>query len=169
MIKLVELNKKYKKQFIDMMEEWKNTNERIIPYILNNIDYHYFEHFITQAEIIESTRVKAPSKLYFCLDTTRNIFIGAVVIRLELNSDLLERGGHISNGIRPSERNKGYGNKLVSLAVKKCEQHGINKILMVCDKNNIASSKTIINNNGILENELKHDNITIQRYWINRS
>ena len=34
MIKLVELNKKYKKQFIDMMEEWKNTNERIIPYIL---------------------------------------------------------------------------------------------------------------------------------------
>lgn len=169
MFKLVELSKKYKKQFIDMMEEWSRKNEKIIPYILNNIDYHYFDHFVSQAELIESNRVKSPSKLYFCLDTSRNIFIGAVIIRLQLNRDLLERGGHISNGIRPSERNKGYGNILVSLAIKQCNQLGIDKVLMVCYKDNIASVKTIMNNNGFLENETIYDNKIIQRYWINRS
>ena len=103
-----------------------------------------------------------------CLDEERNIFVGAVVIRLSLSNDLLQRGGHISDGIRPSERNKGYGTKLVSLAIKKCNELGINEVLMVCDKNNIYSSKTIIKNNGKLENEIQIGNKVIQRHRINQ-
>ena len=38
---------------------------------------------------------------------------------------------------------------------------------MVCDKDNIASAKTIINNGGILENEIIDEDGDInQRYWI---
>ena len=37
---------------------------------------------------------------------------------------------------------------------------------MVCDKNNIASAKSIINNGGILENEIEVDGVVEQRYWI---
>lgn len=37
---------------------------------------------------------------------------------------------------------------------------------MVCDKNNIGSAKSIINNGGVLENEIVVDNITEQRFWI---
>ena len=37
---------------------------------------------------------------------------------------------------------------------------------MVCDKNNIYSSKTIIKNKGKLENEIQIENKVIQRYWI---
>ena len=40
MIKLIELSNKYKKQFFEMMDEWYNSKEKIIPYVLNNIDYH---------------------------------------------------------------------------------------------------------------------------------
>lgn len=39
-------------------------------------------------------------------------------------------------------------------------------VLMVCDKNNIGSAKSIINNGGILENEIEVDGVTQQRYWI---
>jgi predicted acetyltransferase len=40
-------------------------------------------------------------------------------------------------------------------------------ILITCDKDNIGSAKTIIANNGVLENELVEDNGNIvQRYWI---
>ena len=166
MIKLVTLSKKYKKQLFEMMDEWTNANEVIIPYILDKIDYHYFDIFLSKIEEIEQARVKVPSKIYFCLDDERNIFVGAVVIRLSLSNDLLQRGGHISDGIRPSERNKGYGTKLVSLAIKKCNELGINEVLMVCDKNNIYSSKTILKNNGKLENEIQIENKVIQRYWI---
>ena len=39
--------------------------------------------------------------------------------------------------------------------------------LMICDKDNIGSAKSIINNGGILENEFINSNGEIeQRYWI---
>jgi predicted acetyltransferase len=37
---------------------------------------------------------------------------------------------------------------------------------MVCDKENIASAKSIRRNGGILENEVLVDGVTEQRYWI---
>ena len=47
----------------------------------------------------------------------------------------------------------------------------INRVLLTCDKENIASSKTIISNGGVLENEVIDEvNLgesgIIQRYWI---
>ena len=38
---------------------------------------------------------------------------------------------------------------------------------MICDKTNIASAKSIINNGGILENEVINDKNVLQRFWIN--
>lgn len=74
----------------------------------------------------------------------------------------------IGDGIRPSERCKGYGTKMVSLAIEECEKMGIKDILMCCDKDNIASAKTIINNGSILENEINEEGVVVQRYWIKR-
>ena len=166
MIKLVKLDTKYKKQLIEMMDEWNNIKEKIIPYAISRIDYHYFDLYLNNLETLEKEKTKVDSQVYFCLETKTNKFIGAVTIRLTLTDELLLRGGHIADGIRPSERNKGYGTKLVSLALNKCKELGLNKVLMVCDKDNIPSSKTIIKNNGILENEIKIENQIIQRYWI---
>jgi predicted acetyltransferase len=82
------------------------------------------------------------------------------------------KGGHIGCAVRPTERQKGYGTKIISLGLKRCKELGIRKVLVVCDKENIGSSKAIINNNGILENEIEDDEIDNisgikQRYWIN--
>ena len=40
------------------------------------------------------------------------------------------------------------------------------KVLMVCDKEKIGSAKSIMNNGGVLENEVVVDGVTEQRYWI---
>ena len=42
----------------------------------------------------------------------------------------------------------------------------IKKVLITCDKDNIASAKTIKNNDGKLENEVEEGNEITQRYWI---
>ena len=102
----------------------------------------------------------------FCLDKDRNIFVGAVNIRHVLNDALLKTGGHIGDGIRPSERRKGYATAMIALALDECKRLGIKKVLMTCDKNNIGSAKSIINNGGILENEIEADEHIEQRYWI---
>ena len=50
--------------------------------------------------------------------------------------------------------------------MKKCKELGINKVLMTCDKTNIGSAKSIINNGGVLESEFEEDGVVEQRYWI---
>lgn len=107
-----------------------------------------------------------PDSTFFCLDEERNIIVGAVNIRHYLNEYLLAHGGHIGDGIRPSERRKGYATQMVGLALEECKRLGIKKVLMVCDKDNIGSAKSIIKNGGILENEQKEDGKVEQRYWI---
>ena len=107
-----------------------------------------------------------PDSTYFALDEERNIFVGAVNIRHHLNERLLLNGGHIGDGVRPSERRKGYGTQMVALALEKCRELGIEKVLMVCDRENIASAKTIIKNGGVLENEVEVEGTMEQRYWI---
>ena len=38
---------------------------------------------------------------------------------------------------------------------------------MVCEKDNIASAKSIVRNGGVLENEVADENgVVSQRYWI---
>ena len=74
---------------------------------------------------------------------------------------------HIGDGIRPSERKKGYATKMIALALEECKKLNIDRVLMVCFKDNIGSSKCTINNGGVLENEIIHEDGTIdQRYWI---
>ena len=92
--------------------------------------------------------------------------VGAVNIRHDLNDYLLKYGGHIGDGIRPSERRKGYATEMIRLALEECRKLGLTRVLVTCDKNNIGSAKSIIRNGGILENEVLEKGVIKQRYWI---
>jgi predicted acetyltransferase len=94
------------------------------------------------------------------------MIVGSVNIRHYLNESLLLNGGHIGDGVRPSERRKGSATKMIALALEECKKLGIEKVLMVCDKENVGSAKSIQNNGGILENEIEVDGVVEQRYWI---
>ena len=63
-----------------------------------------------------------PHSTFFCLDERRNIIVGAVNIRHYLNEHLLLHGGHIGDGIRPSERRKGYAVQMIGLALEECKK-----------------------------------------------
>lgn len=58
---------------------------------------------------------------------------------------------------------------MLSLALIECLKFNIKEVLITCDKDNIASAKTIIKNGGILENEIPEGNRITQRYWITLS
>lgn len=166
MLKLVKLKKEFSEQLIDMMDEWTMANEKIIPWSIRKCDYHDIGQYIGSLEVKEANGKNVPDSTYFCLDTERDIFVGAVNIRHYLNDKLLFSGGHIGDGIRPSERGKGLGTKMIALALDECRKLGIHDVLMCCDKGNIASARTIEKNGGVLENEVSEDGVPVLRYWI---
>lgn len=165
-LRLVKLTPQYRRHLEEMMEDWYGTGEKIIPYAIRRLDYRDFENYMTNLEVKDTSGGLVPDSTFFCLDEERDIFVGAVNIRHYLNENLLLNGGHIGDGVRPSERRKGIATRMIGLALEECKKLGISKVLMVCDKDNVGSAKSIQNNGGVLENEVEVDGIMEQRYWI---
>jgi len=93
--------------------------------------------------------------------------IGAVNIRHYLTERLLNSGGHIGYGIRPSKRNQGYATEILSLSLIKAKELGIDRALLVCEANNTASERTILKNGGIADVDfVDEEGNILKRYWI---
>ena len=170
-LKLIKLTKAYEKQLGEMIDEWRADQElnhtNHSPWAIFKNDYHDFDYYLEHLEVKEATNEKVPDSVFFLLDTERDRLLGAINIRHYLNDDLRKEGGHIGDGIRPSERRKGYATEMIRLALIECRKLGIDKVLMTCDKDNIGSAKSIIKNGGVLENEfINSDGEIEQRYWI---
>ena len=166
-LKLVKLTPEYKPQLEDMMSEWLSVEQDFSPYVIRKNDYRDFDRYLAELETKEEKDGRVPDSVFFCLDTDRNIFVGAVNIRHYLNESLLFTGGHIGDGIRPSERRKGFATAMIGLALEECRKLGIGRVLMTCDSDNIGSAKSIIRNGGVLENEvINEEGVPEQRYWI---
>lgn len=170
-LKLVKLTKEYEKQLGEMIEEWRadqiSNHTDCSPWAIFKNDYHDFDYYLEHLEHKVATADRVPDSVFFLLDEERNRLIGAVNIRHYLNDALLKESGHIGDGIRPSERRKGYATMMIGLALDECRKMGIDRVLMTCDKDNIGSAKSIIRNGGVLENEITNsEGNVVQRYWI---
>ena len=170
-VRLIKLSKEYYTQLSEMIDEWKADLEankgNSSPWAIFRNDYHDFDYYLKNLETKEPKDGIVPDSVYFLLDIERNILLGAVNIRHYLNDHLLKFAGHIGDGVRPSERRKGYATEMIRLSLIECKKLGIDRVLMVCDKTNVGSAKSIIKNGGVLENEIVDDNRkTKQRFWI---
>lgn len=166
-LSLVKLEPKYRRHLEEMMEQWYGAGEKIVPYAIRRLDYRDFPNYLANLEIKDDSQGLVPDSTFFCLDMERDIFVGAVNIRHFLNDSLLLNGGHIGDGVRPSERRKGIATQMIALALAECRKLGLARVLMVCDKENVGSAKSIQRNGGVLENEVVVAGVTQQRYWIN--
>lgn len=169
-LKLVKGSEALRPLVLEMLDEWMATDETIIPYAIRKADpCDDFAAYLESLEVSEAQAAKeglVPDSTFFCLDEESGRLVGAVNIRHRLNDALLLNGGHIGDGVRPSARGKGYGTAMIALALEECRALGLDRVLMVCDKTNAASARTIQKNGGVLENEVAVDGVTEQRYWI---
>ncbi|MDF2698867.1 MAG: acetyltransferase, family [Haloplasmataceae bacterium] len=151
-----------------MIDDWKNHNEKPKPWTIN-IENDNLPLLIQKladfSNGIGLIGKQVENTTYWLVNHER--VIGAVNIRHRLNDYLLKFDGHIGFGIRPSERCKGYATIMLALALEKTKTMGMDKILITCNKGNIASEKTIIKNGGVFESEETEINGNIvRRFWI---
>ena len=107
-----------------------------------------------------------PSSTYLGVREKDNYIVGMIDIRHYLNEYLTQVGGNIGYGVRKTERNKGYAKQMLKLALEKCKDLKIKKVLITCDEDNIASEKVILSANAKLEDIRNVDGENKKRFWI---
>lgn len=106
---------------------------------------------------------------YWLVDDEKAYFIGEIAIRHRLNDTLAQRGGHIGYGVRYSEWNRGYGTKMLALALEKAKKMRISPVLITCNDDNLASARVMEKNGFTLADVIRvsrgGENLLTRRYW----
>jgi predicted acetyltransferase len=89
-------------------------------------------------------------------------YVGRMSIRHELNDGLAEVGGHIGYDVRRSRRREGHATAMLAAALPIAHDLGVEKALLTCDVDNIASRRVIEHNGGVLEDERNGK----LRFWV---
>lgn len=102
------------------------------------------------------------------LGPERVTLLGVAKLRHMLTPALEDIGGHIGYSIRPGERGKGYGTRILSLTLEHARALGLSRVLLTCDTDNVRSARVILGNGGVLTSEgyspLREARVS--RYWI---
>jgi predicted acetyltransferase len=157
-------NLTHKQSYLDMISEWRSFEVPTSPGKL--FAGESFEEFLA---IVEKDVTENPngvnSHLFFLVEGGR--ILGAIQIRHSIDHPrLIEVGGHIGYGIRPTERGKWYATEMLRIALLKAKKFWLERVLITCLDDNIASAKVIENNWGVFERYAERDEKQYRRYWI---
>jgi len=152
-ISLVKPTIELKDEYLDMIQDYIDNNEKPRPWTLK-LDPSDFSSMLQKLEDFSNgiglKENQVEHSTYWLVDNNR--VIGAVNIRHRLNDYFLRIDGHIGGAIRPSYRGKGYGSIMLSLALDITRTMGMKKVLVTCNKDNKVSEKAIIKKGCFLYN-----------------
>ncbi|GGB06790.1 GNAT family N-acetyltransferase [Macrococcus hajekii] len=158
------LNQMDETAFMDYYREWSVPDE-IVPSATQFNRYHHFADFLIALNQREDESEWVNNTTLFYFEDDR--IMGAANIRHELNEALLQTGGHIGYGVRPTERSKGYATLILKQALEYLKKLNISRALVTCDEDNPASASVIVKNGGQEDNSFMQDNrIKVRRFWI---
>jgi predicted acetyltransferase len=89
-------------------------------------------------------------------------YLGRLSIRHSLTPWLLDFGGHIGYGIRPSARRRGHATAMFRACLPVASRLGIDPALLTCDVSNLASRRVIEAGGGVLEDRRGEK----LRFWV---
>jgi predicted acetyltransferase len=160
----VDLEPSYREAMQEFVGEGRHDELRSLP---RHADFASFV-----AELEEWSRGRGlpdgwvPGSTFWLVHGVR--FVGLVEVRHRLTDALRMRGGHVGYSIRPTMRGHGFGRRVLALALPRCLELGIERVLVTCDQTNRASRRIIEANGGELEDAVKVPErpVPTMRYWI---
>jgi predicted acetyltransferase len=91
--------------------------------------------------------------------------LGAIAVGHQLNDRAL-RVGQIGYGIRPSARGRGLAKWALGQVLSKARMQGLERVLITCRDDNVASARVIEHNGGLLESVRDTESGRMRRYWV---
>ncbi|MRZ30101.1 GNAT family N-acetyltransferase [Paeniclostridium sordellii] len=164
-IELKSPNIIYKDSFLENIKDYKESGNteyfNIYKKALDNFE-QYVEILDNNSKGIDLPKGYVPCSTFWLVNGDNKV-LG--VIRIRHKS--IPLNGHIGYDIAQKYRGRGYGTKILELALPIAKQLGIDKAILSCKSINIASEKVIKSNNGILFNTIEENGKIYNQFVIN--
>lgn len=104
----------------------------------------------------------------FLVAEADGVVVGRVSIRHRLTPFLLREGGHVGYAVGRAHRRRGHATEMLRQSVRRLAAIGVDRVLVTCDDDNVASARTIEANGGVLEDvvDVGGGRPGKRRYWI---
>ena len=103
-----------------------------------------------------------PSSVFWIGGDEPGRYLGSLSVRHALTAYLLDVAGHVGYSVRPAARRRGVATEALRLALPEAARLGLERVLVTCDTDNVASARVIEANGGVLEDVRG----VKRRYWI---
>ena len=156
---LVEPSTRYRNSFLDAAREFAVEGEDVR--VGDDFDAYLARLADERAGVVDARYV--PMTTLWLVDG--DAYLGRIRIRHRLTEWLEKEGGHLGYAVRPSRRREGHGQAMLSLALPHVAALGIDRALVTCDHDNVASRKIIESCGGSLfASDPEHPHVL--RFWL---
>lgn len=123
--------------------------------LCNGLPYEVFKNYLESqlARKYQNISKYDTSTITYIL-YINSIPVGYICIRTKIDNKWKKWSGNFYYTVRLSERKKGYGTKMLKLALNEFKKLGLKEIYGQSSSDNYASEKVIENNGGILLEEI---------------
>jgi predicted acetyltransferase len=169
-LEIVQLGLEHEAALREFLADFAEAGESTIPAYFGDPGSSHAEIVETFArqsrgEGLEEGRV--PGTTLFLVHEDR--ILGVANLRHRLTEHLLRFGGHVGFSVRPSERCNGHATRLLEGVIEYTRANlEIDRLLVTCDPENVASARVIEKCGGVFEGESFYEPIgrAVRRYWI---
>ena len=168
-MRIVSLSMEHEQALSDFLRDFAERGETHIPGYFGGEDTPHSEIVQRLADWARGEGLQngwVASTTLFLEDGGR--LLGVANVRHRLTEHLERHGGHVGYSVRPSERCKGYATRLLKAAKELAQVLGIERMLVTCSPENVASARVIEKCEGVFEDETFFEPAgeTVRRYWI---
>ena len=133
------------------------------------IDEEWFSRTKNLYDKKETGQIKPISFHFWAVDGEK--FIGEFQLRTELTQEVMTGIGSIGYAVRVSEQGKGYGTEILKQGFHIAKEHGMDKVLMNINDENLVSAHICEKLGGELMDKIQSYNDAeghhiMRRYWI---
>ncbi len=107
------------------------------------------------------------SETWLGIDPETDALLGIITFRHHIDHPTLGLwGGHIGYSVHPDFRRRGVATQMLQQLLPKCRARGLERVLVTCRVDHIASETVIRRCGGVWERNVDTESGPIQRYWI---
>jgi predicted acetyltransferase len=99
----------------------------------------------------------APWQALWAVDAADGRLVGVASLRHPLTLWMAEYGGHVGYRVRPADRRRGLGTRILALALERAAGLGIDPALVVCEPGNAGSIGVLRANGAVHERDVEVD------------